>query len=518
MAGEQPIEKTADTAGLPGTFPETPAAAPTSEPTFSVNPIPASAGTSNPITLNPGEKPPPVNPADLTSGVHDDPELKAKDEAKDQVVGISPLPATGGASNPIHLEPGQKVPPASDITSNTTTSNVTLDKESYENASGSVPVSAPVTENGKANGGVFSVPPITGNLIPESSLPIGNGAPGPVKDVGATIQSAAPTSTTAALAGQVPLESAAVPEVVTESQKAAHVEPEASAVPEAVAEKKEVEQELLEKVTAAPVTAGATIEDKATAAVGIAGGALAALGAAAATTAVLAKDKAVEASKQLPEPVQKGINQITSAVGVTPQSTTAALAGAVPKETPEPIQKGINQLTSAVGVTPTSTTAGLAGGVPKEAPGVPEVVKDSIAAANTSPEAASNAEAVVEKKAVESELLAEVKPVNAAGEPAPAVTAALSATAPGAEPTKLSAPAAADLSDVSPLTKPTEPTTAVPSVTADAAKPEAAPAAAGASTEPEARANNDSAEVKENKKKNRRSIYKKIKGWLKEHH
>ena len=64
------------------------------------------------------------------------------------------------------------------------------------------------------------------------------------------------------------------------------------------------------------------------------------------------------------------------------------------------------------------------------AAGVPPVVGESITQAHESPEAATNAEAVQEKKAVESEILKEVKPVDVSGEPAPTTTAATSATAP----------------------------------------------------------------------------------------
>lgn len=64
------------------------------------------------------------------------------------------------------------------------------------------------------------------------------------------------------------------------------------------------------------------------------------------------------------------------------------------------------------------------------APGVPEVVAKSLNQAQQSPEAAANYEAVAEKRAVEEELLEEVKPAESAGQPAPTLSAALSGSAP----------------------------------------------------------------------------------------
>jgi len=60
----------------------------------------------------------------------------------------------------------------------------------------------------------------------------------------------------------------------------------------------------------------------------------------------------------------------------------------------------------------------------------PAVVQESIAESGQSPEAAAYKEPVLEKKAVEKELLSEVKQENSAGEPAPVITAETSATAP----------------------------------------------------------------------------------------
>jgi hypothetical protein len=119
---------------------------------------------------------------------------------------------------------------------------------------------------------------VSNNLIPESSLPIGGGANSSTTDPGVTIQSAAPTSTSAALAANVPYESHKkqtdptspvdnVPDVVKKSISEAHRSPEAAAVEEVVEEKKELEHELQQKVrldnsvgAPAPTATAATTE------------------------------------------------------------------------------------------------------------------------------------------------------------------------------------------------------------------------------------------------------------------
>jgi hypothetical protein len=193
---------------------------------------------------------------------------------ENQTFSVNPIPATAGLGNPVHLAPGDKVPDPSTLTSNTVASTVKLDEASYDKADAAV--AAPASGSGDA----FSVPPIQKGMIPESSLPMGNGPGdtnvGPfISSVGAqsttnqlagavplepaanaqTLESVGANSTTAKLAGAVPLEptnDAGVPEVVAESQAAAHVDPEASANAEAVAEKKEVEAELVKKVHEEP--------------------------------------------------------------------------------------------------------------------------------------------------------------------------------------------------------------------------------------------------------------------------
>jgi len=248
LAGAVPKENAASSA-LPGTFPETPANEPAA---FSVNPIPASEGAGNPVKLAPGEAvpaPSEVTPNTVSSTVHDDEELKAADAAQEQTFSVSPIPATAGAGNPIKLAAGEPVPPASEITSNTVASTATTDKKSYENGT--------AVAGGEAK--AADLPPAK-NLIPESSLPMGEGGVG-TYDAGPTISSVGPNSTTVGLAAAVPLEKDTrneVPEVVTVSQEEAHFPPEASADPEEVREKSEVERELLGEVPIARVTSDET--------------------------------------------------------------------------------------------------------------------------------------------------------------------------------------------------------------------------------------------------------------------
>lgn len=195
---------------------------------------------------------------------------------REEVFSVNPIPASSGIGNPVQLEAGQKVPDPSTHTSNTVESTATTDKAGYEKdasaataglAAGSAGGALAAAEGEKGEGGAFSVPEKSKNMIPESSLPIGEGKDAE-KDAGPTIQSAGPTSTTAALAGEVPKEprgeaktvddeppsatlsgpAPAVPEVVQESMAEAHQSPEAATNPEAVREKEEVESELLKDV------------------------------------------------------------------------------------------------------------------------------------------------------------------------------------------------------------------------------------------------------------------------------
>lgn len=485
LAGKQPLESEKENGNeknknkkekendVPGAFPETPAATAGEEKsnplggvaiasallgggaalagsgskkeedqTFSVNPIPASEGAGNPVTLAPGEKvpdPSTINRNTLSSTVRDDPSLKSNTQAAEQTFAVAPLPATGGAGNPVHLQPGEPVPDPSTITRSTVSSNVKLDKESYEKADAGAPA-LPAADTSEADrsaagGGVLlgGLGPQATNIIPESSLGMGKDAPGPLDGAainsvgansttnelagkvpleprggatGAMISSVGETSTTNQLAGQVPLETRGVPEVVSESQKEAGQAPEAAANPTAVEEKKEVEDELKKKIPEEPVTSDESHK------AGIAGavtGGVAAAGAAAAGAAAVAANKTKETTGKdpttvLPASIQKAIDEQNASSG----KSSAPL---------------------------TSTTT---------ADSVPSEVKDSQKQAHVDPEASANAEAVHEKTDVEKELLSKVPESQASGEPAPTVSAATTSTAPAAATSSTGAPQLAD--------------------------------------------------------------------------
>ncbi|KAF5583146.1 5 AMP-activated kinase subunit beta-2 [Fusarium pseudocircinatum] len=375
------------------------------------------------------EKLPLETPSDIPGGFPATPANEL-----DKAIGINPLPASEGPGNPIKLEPGEKIPDS--ITAQSTDKYVKLDKESYEKSD-----ALPGIET--------ELPPVSSNTIPESSLPI-IGA----QDV--LINSAAPTATTAGLAAEVPLESngAFVPEVVRESQEKAGAVTEASTDPAEVKEKTMVEEELKGTVPEAPATsvgtAGVGTEksentpDASLAALAAtAGGAVIAAGLAAKETVEQKAGPALNsaadaitdtANKNLPDSVKeqlpvaaqetlaaKNEEQIRQEVspevpaevkeslveaGKSPEAAANTAAVEDKKEVENELLKEVKPVT------------GIYDSVveqPKEepeqvSPEVPVEVKDSIAEAGKSPEAAANTEAVEEKKLVEAELLKEVKP------------------------------------------------------------------------------------------------------------
>ncbi|KAA8571731.1 hypothetical protein EYC84_001710 [Monilinia fructicola] len=430
------------------------------EPTFGVSPLPAFAGAVNPIKVAPGEKIPKssdLTTNSITSGVHDDPELVAADKANSEAeptFGVSPLPAFAGAVNPIKVVPGEKIPKPSDLTTNTIHSAVRTDKESYENsgALGNAPVLPPVVtpqaERDLTGAGILDLPPITKNLIPESSLPLGEGGAGTF-DANPTIQSTGPQSTTSILAAKVPLESTKVPEVVKESQKEAGFAPEASAIPSEVSEKSAVEKELKREISVAPTTSegiagqGTTKTEKgvtAGEAAAAVGAAAIAVGGAAIAAAATIPSKLPESitsipsnlpeslTSKLPESVQQSINAI-NATGTEPVDQTTA------KDTPEIVKESIVEsgqsseaaANQAAVLDKKAVEKELLSGVQPEistAKATPEIVKESIVESGQSPEAAANEEAVLDKKAFEKELLSEIKPETSTGEPAPKIASA----------------------------------------------------------------------------------------------
>ena len=413
---------------LPGSFPETPAVEPSE---FSINPIPATSGLGNPINLPAGEKVP--EPSTLTSNTvsstaRDDPSLAQRDEDAQQTFGVSPLPATSGLGNPIHLRHGEKVPDSNTFTNNTVLSTVTTDKGSYESSSGApqLPdVVTPQNERDERGGGMFNLPGISNNMIPESSLPMGQDS-SLDRDPGFTIQSAGPQTSTAGLASKVPLESRGVPEIVQESQVKAGFDPEASGSPEAVKEKSEMEKELESKVPEeAPTTEGISTGE---------GGP--------------SKNNALS-SGEIAGITAGGVGATAAAAMVADHSSkegTSEKPSSLPSRgLPPSIQQSIDEMNKGIAI----------------APEVPDVVQESIVESHQSPEAAANEDMVSGKSAVESEFMDKVKTEDARGEPAPSTSAALSESAPA--PTSMSSESAKAAS--APNSQPSEPAmaTAAPS-------------------------------------------------------
>jgi hypothetical protein len=390
-----------------------------------------------------------------------------KSAEESQSFGVAPLPATAGIGNPIQTVPGEKVPEPSTFTDNTITSAVTTDKESYEK-SGSAEEAVPTQSKsaGTINRVFGMLPASLQNLIPESSLPMG--VKSAETDPGYTIQSAGPESSTAELAGKVPLEpttshDSVVPDIVTESQKEAGFEPEAAANPEAVAEKSEMEKELESKVPEEPATSEGTAP---------------------------ATEDAPAAADSTAEPEKKGISggeiagiatgaaaSVAAAAGLSHHESSSAPSTSI---IPPSVQQSIDEMNKGTAIDSH----------------VPDVVQESIAASHQSPEAAASSEAVAEKSAVEAELLKKVPHEDMGGEPAPSLGAALTETAPAAtalesapvptaEPSVLPVASAAD---AAPLLKSTEtPLKEEEKTAAPVAKPTegglAAPGSAPAMTE-----------------------------------
>ncbi|TIA11827.1 hypothetical protein D6C81_07784 [Aureobasidium pullulans] len=425
LAGEVPLEKERnahseqsvdettfpqETPGfedLPGQFPVTPMA---DLKQFTVNPIPATDGPSNPVKLAPGEPVP--HPSTLTSNtiqstVRDDPELKkatststdganesrerelnendlpgayapstAREEKEDtKAFGINPIPATAGIGNPIKLAPGEPVPHHSKITSNTIQSTV-RDGSQYGVSDTGAPVLPPVLDSqseAEANGAsMFNLPSIGGNMIPESSLPMGGDSQLPNFD-NAFSSSVAPQSTTAQLAGQVPREPRGVPEVVSESQESAHVSPEASSSAKAVQSKHDVEEELKEKVPEANASAES--------------------------------------------------GPVTGVPEVVTDSQHAAHTGPEAAANPEAVREKAaveSELKQTIpeenATSQRSPVADAASSEPTIDGSVPEVVTESQERAHVQPEASASPEAVREKTAMEGELLSEVSKAPATSE------------------------------------------------------------------------------------------------------
>jgi hypothetical protein len=223
------------------------------------------------------------------------------------------------------------------------------------------------------------------------------------------------------------------------------------------------------------------------------------------TASQLAAAVPLESSK-VPEVVQESQQE----AGVGPE------ASAVPEEVKEKnaVEK---ELLSEVPVAPATSEGtaeeGTAGdGTAKD---TPEVVKESIAESGQSPEAAGNEEAVLEKKAVEKELLSEIKPETSTGESAPKITS----TAGGLSAPTPDASKDVESRDVSPHTQTTPAVTTGVATTTTTDKTTPATPAKDSTVSPPAKATPGSSKAPESpasssvadKKKKRTSFFGKLK-------
>jgi hypothetical protein len=338
-------------------------------------PVAAAAESVAPEVTEPADAT--ATPSDVPGGFPVTPSNEAAD-LEDKVISVNPLPAAAGTGNPISLAPGEKIPES--ITAQNINEHVKLDKESYEKSDALPTAPALSTE----------VPPVSGTMIPESSLPMGEKTD--VTNV--TLNSAGAGSTTAALAGQVPLESK-VPEVVKESQEKAGVAPEASANPEEVQEKAKVEEEIKDKVPEAPATSvgtsGVGTEKKEN--TGTVIGAAAAAGGAAVAAAVAA------------------VHKFSGDAAPAANDAKTATAETVDQKLPDTVKDKLPESAQNALATDKQDAP-----LEKVSPEVPKEVKESIAEAGKAPEAAASTSAVEEKKEVETELLREVNKAPAVDE------------------------------------------------------------------------------------------------------
>ncbi|EMC92128.1 carbohydrate-binding module family 48 protein [Baudoinia panamericana UAMH 10762] len=372
------------------------------------------------------------------------PQTPAADD--EQTFSVNPLPATGGIGNPIHLQPGEKVPHPSTFTGNADYSAVRLDEASYNRPDSGAPVLPPAltpTEMAEAAGtkSIFGgLGPVGGTMIPESSMAMGADAPAPIESnksgpvssppaiSGTMLSSVAPGSTTQQLAGLQPLEprggaAASPPPVVEESQHMAHVDPEASANPTALQEKSAMEQELESKVPEAPATSESTT-----------GGVSAALlsgGALGNTTQQMAGQQPLESrgTGASPPAVVEESQHIAHADPEASANPTAVqeksameqeLESKVP-EAPATSESTVGGVSGALlsGGALGSTLQQMAGQQPRENRGTaqpPHVVEESQHIAHADPEASANPTAVQEKSAMEQELESKVPEAPAASE------------------------------------------------------------------------------------------------------
>jgi len=363
----------------------------------------------------------------------ENPESTAAVLQQERAFSVNPFPASDTAENPIKLAPGEPVPGY--IGTQSLHSNVKLDKESYEKGATNYPIGSftlpDVTpaEQGVAEGrGVLDLPPISRNMIPESSLPIASAADASKKDV-------------------------EVPEIVKDSQVKADEPAEASGVSEAVVNKAEMEKELKSEVHPTPSTAegnsavsqaantvgkateqvkNETIDHAGTATSRAHGLAASAAAGISATVASIAAATGLGGSTEVAAPVPEVVKENLAESGA-PVEAAAVKESVEAKEAMEPELKqevtlvtgeGASVASASAAATPAQETPVVTDGVTTKATAtndivlnkpvdtVPTSVKESVAESGLSAEAAGNATAVGHKEALEDELKQQVKPVE----------------------------------------------------------------------------------------------------------
>ncbi|KAA8906412.1 hypothetical protein FN846DRAFT_890185 [Sphaerosporella brunnea] len=321
----------------------------------------------------------------------------APQKEEDQILSVNPLPASDTAENPITLAPGEPVP--KDIGTQSITSNVKLDKESYEAGATNYPVGsivlpevATLAAQREAEGsGILDIPPITNNMIPESSLPIVSAAEA----------------------------EAHVPEIIKESQELAGEPAEASAVLEIVELKEEVEVELKSEVPIIPpIAEGNNVSTQAVEDTELTS---------AAAAGVTAKTPEQPVA-QVPSVVRDSIAEDRSPAEATASRASVEAKKLVENELKHEVVEiaPISEATSPVAAAEESaakiteqTAPVVTDGVTSETlaareitlNAVPKPVKESVEAGVTA-EAASEPVAVVQKAAVEEQLKESIKPTE----------------------------------------------------------------------------------------------------------
>ena len=230
-----------------------------------------------------------------------------------------------------------------------------------------------------------------------------------------------------------------VPEPVQHSFAESSRGAEAAANPQAVSEKSAVEQELLQSVPttqesgeSAPqsstITSSAT--DAAKSATEYAK-----------STANNASEYATSTANNASEYARSTVNNASEYANNTATDASNKIGEYMPNSATDASNKvgeyaavgasalGLGGVAAAMGAQSHSNASNSSRGLSSA---VPEPVQHSIAEDSVrGPEAALNETAVLDKAAVENELLSSVRPTNESGEPAPSQTAALSASGPG---------------------------------------------------------------------------------------